>query len=93
MRRVPSSPQRRKPCGDGYACGVVVNQAGAAALQATISRVNATTCVGFAADGCQGPIPPPCVPLMPSCVGGTCRDYPGPPGADAGTDASDGASE
>jgi hypothetical protein len=80
-------------CGDGYGCGIVVNQAGAAALQAAIAQVNAITCAGFLADGCQPPIALPCAPLLPSCVAGACSDFPVPPSDDAGDAASDGASE
>jgi hypothetical protein len=80
-------------CGDGYGCGIVVNQAGAAALQAAIAKVNATTCAGFLADGCQPPIALPCAPLLPSCVAGACSDFPVPPSDDAGDAASDGAGE
>jgi hypothetical protein len=73
-------------CGDGYACGIVVNAAGAAALQAVIAKINATTCANFVADGCEPPVAPPCAPSIPSCVAGKCQSFPGP--EDAGTDAS-----
>jgi hypothetical protein len=55
-------------------CGVVVNQAGAAALQAAIAQINSTTCATFVADGCVPNTPPPCAPTIPSCVNSVCSD-------------------
>jgi hypothetical protein len=60
----------------GAECGgVVVNQAGAAQLAATIAKINATTCESYAANGCSVQCCPNCPPfLYPSCVAGTCQD-------------------
>jgi hypothetical protein len=66
-------------------CGVVLNQAGAAQLQAAIAQINATTCANFVDDGCQVNPAPPCTPLLPSCVFGACSGSPLPD--DAGDSA------
>lgn len=55
-------------------CGVVVNQAGAAALQAAIAQINSTTCATFVADGCVPNVPPPCAPMIPACVNSVCSN-------------------
>jgi hypothetical protein len=89
----------RPACGSSYYCGVVVNQAGAAALDAAVAQVNATTCATFAAEGCVAPLLPlpPCLPLTgPYCVAGACSGFPGPDddaGADAGSGSTDAASD
>jgi hypothetical protein len=38
-------------------------------------------------------VAPPCVGFGAFCVGGQCRGFPGPPAADGGGAAGDGASE
>ena len=68
-------------------CGVVLNQTGASQLQALVAQIDATICAAFAADGCKANPPPPCAPLLPSCVKGVCNDFPAPPSNDAGGDA------
>jgi hypothetical protein len=68
-------------------CGVVLNKAGAAQLQSVVGQINATICATFVADGCKPNPPPPCAPLLPSCVKGTCSDFPGPTSEDAGSGA------
>jgi hypothetical protein len=68
-------------------CGVVLNQTGAAQVESVVAQINATVCATFVADGCQPNPPPPCAPLLPSCVKGTCSDFPEPASDDAGSDA------
>jgi hypothetical protein len=76
-------------CIGGYSCGLIVNQAGAAALDAAVAQVNATTCATFAARGCVTPSALgnpllPCAPSVGYCVAGQCNGFPPPP-EDAGT--------
>ena len=67
-------------------CGAIVNLAGAAALDAAIAHVNATTCAAFRAASCGGG-PGPCHPILgPSCVERQCTGLP-PWDVDAGEDA------
>jgi hypothetical protein len=66
------------------ACGVAVNQAGAAALDAALTDVNATTCAAYLAEGCKPNPIPPCVGYDGIyCVAGQCSGF-APPDEDAG---------
>jgi hypothetical protein len=59
-------------------CGVVVNEAGAAALDTAVAQVNATTCATFFAEGCKPNPAPPCAPIPGVyCIKGQCSGFPG----------------
>lgn len=53
-------------------CSVVLTQAGAAVLQASLAQVNGDICAQFARDGCPANPAPSCAALTASCVAGAC---------------------